>query len=164
MKLERQIRRLRTQLVLALTLSSLLFPARKAHPSTDVSCTVLTIEALNTNQGVDRRLSEYASIFREKPFATFDTFKLINRQVYIMPALQPVKLVLPKELDGSLKLISAEGAQLNLILTLKRAGNPPLEIRGQAKPGSPFFAAGLRSIHGVWIFGVVCTRGEFVEH
>jgi len=164
MKCKEQMHPLKMRLKLALVLISLFFGALQAHASTEVSCTILTIEASNANQGIDQQLKEYAAIFKEKPFAAFNTFVLKNRETYAMPTLQPMRLALPDALGGSLKLLSTEGAQLSVVLTLQRQGSLPMEIKGTARPGAPFFAAGLRSAHGVWIFGVVCARGDFVEH
>ncbi|MCP4601548.1 MAG: hypothetical protein GY847_13720 [Proteobacteria bacterium] len=138
--------------------------AFQSHASIKVRCDVLTIEASNSNRGIDPALKSYAAVFKQPPFAGFNTFQLIHRKTYDMPLNVPVTLTLPASLGGSLRLTRKDGSQLDLTLALARQGRKPIEINGRASPGTPFFAAGLKNQKGVWIIGVACNRDEIVVH
>ena len=135
-----------------------------AHPAETVRCTVMTIQASNTGQGIDQKLQGYTSILKQPPFSKFDTFQLVKDDTYRVSLNAPTTLRLPKSLTGSLRLNSQQKDQLNLNLTLARNGQRPIEIKGRAHPGSPFFAAGFTNPGGIWIFGVACNQNEIATH
>ena len=135
-----------------------------AIASDKVRCEFLTIEASNSNKGIDPKLKSYAGIFKQAPFSQFNSFKLVEKQSYEMLLNVPVALTLPSSLGGSLRLDRKDGEKLELTLTLIRAGRSPIQIKGRASPGSPFFAAGLKNPNGVWVFGVACNRDEIIVH
>ena len=155
---------MRGKLLAVVALFALLAGTIQAHASNKVRCEVMTIAASNNNKGIDPALTEYATVFKQKPFSRFDTFKLVHRQVYEMPFQAPVPLSLPASLGGSMKLSQKNGSQLDLTLSLVRKGQNPINIQGLARPGTPFFAAGLKNTDGVWVFGVACNRDEIVVH
>lgn len=155
---------MKAKLILAFAIANLFYGTTMARATPAVRCSVLAIEASNTNRGIDPALSQYAAVFKEPPFSAFNSFTLVRREVYEMPIGQPVKLSLPNSLGGALSLENQSGIHLDLVLTLERKGLDPVRIEGKAKPNKPFFAAGLRSKNGVWVFGVICTRDEFRTH
>jgi hypothetical protein len=127
-----------------------------AQASSRAECEVMTIHASNSGQGIDRALSKYETILKKSPFSGFNTFKLMNRQVVDIDTFQPRVLSLPDAIGGSLYLDRQAKGLLALTLTLTREGRKPIIIKGHASPGAPFFAAGMKSAQGVWVFGVAC--------
>ncbi len=155
---------MRGKLLAVVALFALLAGTIQAHASNNVRCEVMTIAASNSNKGIDPALTKYAAVFKQAPFSSFDSFKLVHRQVYEMPTRTPVQLSLPASLGGSLKLNQKDGSRLDLTLSLARQGHSPINIQGLASPGTPFFAAGLKNPDGVWVFGIACNRDEIVVH
>jgi hypothetical protein len=129
-----------------------------------VRCEVLTIQASNSGDGVAKALESYATIFKQKPFSGFNTFQLVRRTTYSMPLGMHQKLVLPKPLSGSLLLRGETSGKLDLTLSLTPAGKKPITINGNALPGAPFFAAGLKNDTGIWVLGVICNRSNLNNH
>ena len=123
-----------------------------------VQCDVMTIQASNAGKGVDTRLKKYERTFKQPPFSAYNTYELVHRQTYTMPANVPVALRLPKSLGGTLKLNKVAKGELDLTLSLTRKDKSPVNIQGKAAFGAPFFAAGFKNPDGVWIFGVVCGK------
>ncbi|MCP4198460.1 MAG: hypothetical protein GY762_15025 [Proteobacteria bacterium] len=125
-----------------------------------IQCDVMTIQASNAGKGVDKRLKKYEQTFKQPPFSAYNTYELVHRQTYKMPANTPVSLRLPESLGGSLRLNKMVKGQLDLTLSLVRKGKSPVNIQGKAASGAPFFAAGFKNPGGVWIFGVVCKNKQ----
>ncbi len=142
----------------------LLMGATASQASDKVRCEVLTIEASRSGQGIDPALTQHASIFQKAPFSGFDTFKLVHRQSYELTLGAPVALAMPKPLTGALQFNNRPQGRLDLTLSIVRPKLSPILINGKATPGSPFFAAGLKSAHGRWVFGIICDRANGVTH
>ena len=140
------------------------FATAEARASDKVRCDVLTIEASNTGQGIDTALAEHTDVLTKPPFNSFNTFKLISRQGYDLRLGTATQLSLPAPMGGTLAFNNETGGRLDLTLTITRPQLKPVTVRGYAKPGSPFFAAGLKSSGGTWIFGVICNRSELITH
>lgn len=136
---------------------SMFFVATDAAATKKVKCTVLTVQATNDGTGIAPSLSNYAHLFKKKPFSAYNSFKLVESQIVDLSLRAPEKLKLPDSIGGSLRLNGRVGKQLDLTLTLARKDNAPIQIRGHASPGSPLIAAGMNSPDGIWVFGVVCT-------
>ena len=135
-----------------------------AQASDKVRCDVLTIEASNRGQGIDAALAEHTAVLTKAPFSSFNTFKLVSRQGYELQLGTAAPLALPAPMGGALAFNSESGGRLDLTLTITRPQLKPVTVRGSAKPGSPFFAAGFKSSGGTWIFGVICNRSELINH
>ena len=142
----------------------LLLGATVSQASDKVRCEVFTIEASRSGQGIDPALVQHASIFQKAPFSGFDTFKLVHRQSYELTLGTPVALAMPQSLTGSLQFNNRLQGRLDLPLSIVRPQRSPILINGKATPGSPFFAAGLKSAHGRWVFGIICDRANGVTH
>lgn len=157
---------MRGKFIGGVALIGLMALAIDARSARDVRCEVLTIKASNTKNGIiDKELKDYLAIFKQAPFAKFNTFKLENRKVYPMKLESPVALELPPPITGSLRLKGEKNAQFMLSLKLIRKDGEPIEIDGRASPRTPFFAAGFSIPQGgVWIFGVHCNHGSIVVH
>ena len=138
--------------------------AIQANASTKVRCEVLTIQATNAGLGIDAALIAHAAILRQAPFSAFNSFRLVHRQSYDMTVGSPTTLTLPASLGGSLRLNGEDRSRLDLTLTIVRQGKSPVSIKGAASPGAPFFAAGFKNQAGTWVFGVICSRIETVDH
>lgn len=121
-----------------------------------IVCKVFTIEATNSGVGVDDRLKQYASIFTQKPFSVFNSFKLVSEKEYRLAPNQPLQLNLPEQLTGTLEYRGMSGARLKLNLKLSRQDSAPILIEGTAGNGVPFMAAGLKSPNGRWVLAVKC--------
>jgi len=157
----------RTNAKLAALLAGLLALAgmAAAQASERIRCEVLTIEASRTGQGIDPALAVYAPVFKTAPFADFDTFKLVSRRDYelTLPG-GPTPLSLPTPYAGTLRFDRESGGRFELSLTLTRPTGGPVLVQAKATPGTPFFAAGLKSALGRWVFGVSCDRANGVVH
>jgi hypothetical protein len=145
--------------VLGLTL---LAAATHSAAADKVRCELLTIEASNAGQGIDPALMAHAAVLQKAPFASFNTFKLVQRQGYELTLGAPAALAMPAPLRGSLTFNSLLEGRLDITLSIERPAGGPVIINGKASPGSPFFAAGLKSDSGRWVFGIVCDRGNGV--
>ncbi|MBN2719005.1 MAG: hypothetical protein JXX14_24370 [Deltaproteobacteria bacterium] len=139
-----------------LFLSSILF-ATRLHAAEDINCKVLTIEASNDNSGVAQSLKEYTSVFSQKPFNSFNSFKLISETDYTLTLNTPRTLSLPDTLNGILAYKGKSDSSLQLTLKLAKAQQPPIIIDGKAGNGIPFMAAGFKSPNGRWILAVKCN-------
>jgi DNA-binding NtrC family response regulator len=139
-----------------LCLSGVLF-ANNVCAAEDVNCKVLTIEATNDGSGVAQPLREYASVFSQKPFDTFNSFRLVSEKEYTLPLNKPLTLSLPDQLNGTLAFKGKSNNNLQLTLKLAKAQNPPIIIDGKAGNGIPFMAAGFKSPNGRWILAVKCN-------
>jgi hypothetical protein len=135
-----------------------------AQASERIRCEVLTIEASRTGQGIDPALAVYGPIFRTAPFAEFDTFKLVARRSYELTLGGLSALELPSPYGGSLRFDRENAGRFELSLTLTRPTGGPVLVQGKATPGTPFFAAGLKSALGRWIFGVACDQANGIVH
>jgi hypothetical protein len=135
-----------------------------AQASEKLRCEVLTIEASRTGQGIDPALAAYQSIFKLPPFAEFDTFKLVSRRSYELTLGSDAALAIPSPYGGSLRFDRESGGRFELSLSLTRPSGAPILVQGKATPGTPFFAAGLKSALGRWVFGVACDRANGVVH
>lgn len=135
-----------------------------AQASERIRCEVLTIEASRTGQGIDPALAIYTPVFKTAPFAEFDTFKLVDRRSYELTLGGLAALSLPSPYAGSLRFDRENGGRFELSLTLARPTGNPVLVQGKATPGAPFFAAGLKSALGRWIFGVACDHADGVVH
>jgi hypothetical protein len=136
-----------------------------AQASERIRCEVLTIEASRTGQGIDPALAVYRPVFLTAPFAEYDTFKLVTRHSYELTlGGQAATLALPAPYTGSLRFDQENIGRFELSLTLTRPTGAPVLVQGKATPGTPFFAAGLRSALGRWIFGVACDPANGVFH
>lgn len=142
----------------------LLGGAHLSAASDQVRCEVLTIEASNSGQGIDPELMAHVSIFQKAPFSSFNTFRLVNRSKYELTLGNPKPLTMPAPLAGSLTFNRQLEGRLDLTLTINRPSGAPILINGKATPGSPFFAAGLKSERGRWVFGIVCDRSDGLIH
>jgi hypothetical protein len=129
-----------------------------AQASERIRCEVLTIEASRTGQGIDPALAIYGAVFRTAPFAEFDTFKLVSRRSYELTLGGPAGLELPPPYSGTLRFDRENAGRFELSLALNRPTGGPVLVQGKATPGTPFFAAGLKSALGRWVFGVSCDR------
>lgn len=138
--------------------------AGPTQASDEVRCDVLTIEASNRGLGIDAALAEHSAVLTKPPFSSFNTFKLVSRQGYDLRLGTASALALPAPMSGTLSFDSSAGNRLDLTLTITRPQLKPVMVRGSAKPGSPFFAAGFKSGGGTWIFGVICNRSELINH
>ncbi len=138
----------------------LLGGATLAEAGEKVRCEVLTIEASNSGQGVDPALMAHMSIFKKPPFSSFNTFRLVHKKSYELTLGAPAGLEMPKPLAGSLTFNKLVEGRLDLTLSITRPTGSPILISGKANPGSPFFAAGLKSSRGRWVFGVICDRAN----
>ena len=152
--------------LLAAALGILLLAAvGSAQASEQVRCEVLTIEASNSGQGIDPALMAHVSIFQKAPFSSFNTFRLVSRTSYKLELGKPVALSMPTPLTGVLTFNRLLEGRLDLTLSINRTTAPPILINGRATPGSPFFAAGLKSARGRWVFGIVCDRADsIIQH
>ncbi|MBN2530957.1 MAG: hypothetical protein JXR76_31510 [Deltaproteobacteria bacterium] len=121
-----------------------------------IVCKVFTIEATNSGLGLDDSLKQYASIFTQKPFNAFNSFKLVSEKEYRLAPNQPLKLTLPEQLIGTLEYRGMSGTRLKLNLKLSRQDCSPILIEGTAGNGVPFMAAGLKSPNGRWVLAVKC--------
>ncbi len=162
-KLSDHIPNLRYARIVVMALAILAGTAH-ANAATATSCEVYTISASNSGEGIDPKLAEFAPLFKQSPFDTFNTFKLVSAKTYDLELKVPTKLKLPESIGGFLRLDSVEDGKLNLTLTLVRDGKKPIDIKGKASQGAPFFAAGLTKEDGVWIFGVKCKDSVTVTH
>ena len=135
-----------------------------AQASERIRCEVLTIEASRTGQGIDPALVVYSSVFKTAPFAEFDTFKLVARRSYELTLGGQSALSLPAPYSGALRFDRENGGRFELSLTLTRPTGSPVFVQGKATPGTPFFAGGLKSALGRWVFGVACDRANGVVH
>jgi hypothetical protein len=135
-----------------------------AEASERIRCEVLTIEASRTGQGIDPALAAYGAVFRAAPFTQFDTFKLVSRKSYELTLGSQAALVLPSPYGGALRFDRENAGRFELSLTLTRPKGAPVQVQGRATPGTPFFAAGLKSALGRWVFGVACDRANGVVH
>lgn len=143
-----------------LTLFSLfmfLLLSRPALANEHITCNVLTVEASKSGKGLDEALKQYSSIFAQKPFDVFDTFKLVSQKKYVLELQKPMKLILPSELSGSLEYQGKTSNQLKLSLKLSKSQDSPIIIEGTAGNGVPFMAAGFKSPEGRWILAVQCV-------
>lgn len=138
--------------------------AAGADASNRVRCEVLTIEASRTGQGIDPALAGYRAIFQVPPFAEFDTFRLVGRRSYELTLGAEVPLAMPSPYGGALRFDREGKGRFELSLSLTRPQGAPILVQGKATPGTPFFAAGLRSALGRWVFGVACERGNGIVH
>ena len=129
----------------------------EARASARTHCEILTVQASNDGTGIAPSLSNYIDLFKKEPFSTYNSFKLVERQVVMLDLQIPQKLTLPENIGGSLALNEKNGKQLDLTLTLVRGNNNPITIHGYASPGSPLIAAGMKSPKGIWVFGIICT-------
>jgi hypothetical protein len=153
-KLPRTNARLAALLVGLLALSGVVV----AQASESIRCEVLTIEASRTGQGIDPALTLYSAVFKTAPFAEFDTFKLVARRSYELTLGGQSALSLPSPYGGALRFDRENGGRFELSLTLTRPTGAPILVQGKATPGTPFFAAGLKSALGRWVFGVACDK------
>jgi hypothetical protein len=135
-----------------------------AQASERVRCEVLTIEASRSGQGIDPALALYGAVFKAAPFAEFDTFKLVGRRSYELALGSDAALTIPSPYTGSLRFDRENAGRFELTLSLTRPSGPPILVQGKATPGTPFFAAGLKSALGRWVFGVACDRANGVVH
>jgi hypothetical protein len=131
--------------------------AKNSYAADVVTCKVLTVEASNSGTGIDKNLSEYAVLFSKKPFAAFNSFKLVNSSKLKLESGVAKELALSGNLKGSLMFTGFAGRRLKLSLKLNRPGTTPAIIEGKALPGTPFLAAGFKSGSGRWIIAVECT-------
>ena len=129
-----------------------------------VSCKVLTIEASHGGQGIDSGLKEYTSVLRKPPFSTYDTFRLVHQQSYAITLGKSVSLTLPGAFSGKLNFNKVIKKHLDLTLTITRPSAKPIIINGKTISGAPFFAAGLKSKHGRWVFGIICNKADKLIH
>jgi hypothetical protein len=153
----------RTSWILALAIVGVALSIGSPLAADDVvRCEVLSIEARNDGSGVDPALRSvleaHATVFDKYPFSTFDSFKLVMRRTYELKMVSQVALTLPQPFTGRLSLKGWDSGQLKLSLSLSRGEGQPIVVDGNASPGTPFFAAGLASSGGTWIFGVLCDR------
>ena len=138
--------------------------ATAAQASERIRCEVLTIEASRSGQGLDPALALYGPVFKAAPFAEFDTFKLVSRKSYELTLGSESQLTIPSPYAGALKFDRESAGRFELTLSLTRPAGPPILVQGKATPGTPFFAAGLKSALGRWVFGVACDRANGVVH
>ena len=149
-------------IVAVVALSILSIGALAQASNSRSECEVMTILASNAGQGIDSALVKFEDIFKKPPFADFNTFKLVNRQLVAIDSSQPRMLSLPDSIGGSLHIDRKKKGMLALTLTLNRAGKKPITIKGTAAPGSPLFAAGMKRGSGIWVFGVACKFSDQV--
>ena len=148
-------------IVWTVTLMLILYTVFQSPPvdaGEKVNCKVFTIEASNDGTGIDAQLQPYASIFSQKPFDTFNSFKLTNETVYQLSLNSPAALSLPGEWKGSLEYRGKNDNRLKLNLNLSKNQTPPIIIEGTTGNGIPFIAAGFKSPKGRWVFAVKCTE------
>ncbi len=145
-------------IVQALSLMAVFHIADAAIAAT--KCEILSIKASSDGKGVDPAVARYAKIFKNEPFAKFNSFALIDRQPVDIELNVPKNLKLPENISASLKLNKYSDGKFDLTLALSRLSKSPVNINGIASPGSPIFAAGMKSDNGIWIFGVVCDGPE----
>jgi hypothetical protein len=138
--------------------------AAAASASERIRCEVLTIEASHSAQGVDPALAMYGAIFKKPPFADFETFKLIARKSYELQLANETALTLPSPYAGTLRFDRENAGRFELSLSLTRPSGAPILVQGKATPGTPFFAAGLKSPLGRWVFAVACDKANGVVH
>ncbi|MFO8073476.1 MAG: hypothetical protein R6V85_16550 [Polyangia bacterium] len=153
----------RTSWILALAIAGAALSIGPPVAAGDVvRCEVLSIEARNDGSGVDPALrsvlAEHATVLDKYPFSTFDSFKLVMRRAYELKVGSQAALTLPQPFAGRLSLEGWSAGKLDLSLSLSRGEGQPIVVDGNASPGTPFFAAGLASSGGTWIFGVLCDR------
>jgi hypothetical protein len=148
----------------ALVAGALALGGGAVQASERIRCEVLTIEASKTGQGIDPALAIYGAVFKVAPFSEFDTFKLVARRSYELTLGAQSALSLPAPYGGALRFDRENGGRFELSLTLTRPTGGPVFVQGKATPGTPFFAAGLRSALGRWVFGVACDRANGVVH
>lgn len=160
-KNHRSINYLLPSIVIAMVMSSGLSETRA---SDELTCKVFAIQASNLGTGIDNALSPYVGIFKQKPFSQFNSFKLVFERSYKLKFGMLQKLSFPDSIAGTLRLNGEEKGRFHLTLTVARKGHKPIDIRGQASPGVPFFAAGFSNDKGVWVFGVACTQSEIISH
>ena len=141
-------------LILSLTGVSFAFSASAGEP---ITCNVITIEATNSGTGIDKPLKSFASVFSQKPFSAYDSFKLVTQKKYRLSLNSPHTLALPEQLNGTLEYKGKANSSLKLTLALSKLENAPVIIEGTAGKGIPFMAAGFKSPGGRWIFAVKCT-------
>ncbi len=151
------LRSMKAELI-AIVVATLLLCTFSAFAGKTASCKVLTIEASTSGQGIDPALKAHAVVFQKKPFADYNTFKLVHSQSYDLAKGANAQIVLPSPIVGELSFNKITAGRLDLTLTLKRPSLPSVVINGKAAPGSPFFAAGLKSPHGRWVFGIICNH------
>ena len=135
-----------------------------AYASAKVRCEVLTISASNSSHNIDPELAKYTAMFRQPPFTAFNSYRLVNRKHYELALGIPSTLKLPETFKGALRFNQEDKGQFELTLTIARLGKKAINIRGRASPNAPFFTAGFKSPGGVWVFGVLCNKGEIVNH
>lgn len=123
-------------------------------------CQLLSIEASTTGQGIDPALREYASIFKQKPFLPYNTFKLVNSNSYDLKMGSGLVVSLPTPLLGRLSFDKIDKGWLNMTFSLSRPSLPDVVVKGKASPGTPFFTAGFKSPRGRWVFGIICNRNK----
>lgn len=142
----------------AVVFLSILFQVHNAAANELVTCKVLTIEASNTGHGIDKALEQYASIFKKKPFHSFNSFTLVSENEYQLELNSPTQLELPRQLSGTLEFSGKNNSQLTLNLNLSNNNEPPIVIKGTASNGVPFMAAGFKSPHGRWVIAIKCSK------
>jgi hypothetical protein len=128
--------------------------------SASTHCEVLTIKASNDGKGIDNKISKYSNIFKKEPFSRYDSFALLRTEKIQIELKSPRSLQLPDGIEGSLVLNNIADGKLDLTFALARGAKPPIRINGIAAPGSPIFAAGMKSGAGIWIFGVACDFAD----
>jgi hypothetical protein len=134
----------------ALLVGMLALTSMAAAPASErIRCEVLTIEASRTGQGIDPALAVYSTVFRTAPFAEYDTFKLVARRSYELTLGVQSALSLPPPYVGALRFDRENEGRFELSLTLTRPTGAPVLVQGKATPGTPFFAAGLKSALGL---------------
>lgn len=121
-------------------------------------CEVLTVHASNDGKGIDDGLAQYAAVFKKGPFSKYSSFKLVESDIVKIKLVDPVRLRLPDEIEGTVELNKVVDGRFDLTLVFSRPQKEPIRINGVAAPDSPIFAAGMKSsVEGVWIFGIVCN-------
>ena len=131
--------------------------AISASAAEPIICNVSTIEATNNGTGIDKPLKDFASLFSQKPFNAYNSFKLVAQKEYRLSLNSPHTLTLPEQLSGTLMYKGKTESSLKLTLELSKMQNPPVVIEGMAGNGIPFMAAGFKSPDGRWIFAIKCT-------
>jgi len=135
-----------------------MFRSTPANADEKVTCRVFTIEATSDGTGIDDALKPYASIFAQKPFDSFNSFRLADEKMYQLSLNTPTTLQLPGKLKGTLEFKGKSDNRLNLNLNLSKNQSPPIVIEGTTGSGVPFIAAGFKSPKGRWVFAVKCAR------
>ncbi|MBN2802574.1 MAG: hypothetical protein JXR91_05735 [Deltaproteobacteria bacterium] len=143
---------------IALLFLFVMWGAPAAYANEKIMCKILTIEASNSNIGIDEKLGEYTKLFKMEPFSAYNSFKLINTEKVELLKGVETELKLGDNLNGTLKYSGLQLNHLVLSLNLLRADKPPVVIEGKALPGTPFLAAGLKSGNGRFVIAVKCQN------